>query len=50
MSRAIKFRGQTRRKGEKVKLDGTPVESNWIIIVVTLGNNFDAISGIRIPP
>lgn len=30
MSRAIKFRGQTRRKGEKVKLDGTPVESNWV--------------------
>lgn len=28
--RTILFRGQTRRKGEKVKLDGTPVGSNWV--------------------
>lgn len=28
--REILFRGQTRRKGEKVKMDGTPVESNWV--------------------
>lgn len=28
--REILFRGQTRRKGEKVRLDGTPVESNWV--------------------
>lgn len=26
----ILFRGQTRRKGEKCRLDGTPVESNWV--------------------
>ena len=26
----ILFRGQTRRKGEKVRMDGTPVESNWV--------------------
>lgn len=28
--REILFRGQTRRKGEKVRIDGTPVESNWV--------------------
>ena len=28
--REILFRGQTRRKGEKVRLDGTPLESNWV--------------------
>ena len=28
--REIKFRGQTRRKGEKVRLDGTPVGGNWV--------------------
>lgn len=27
--REILFRGQTRRKGEKVRMDGSPVESNW---------------------
>lgn len=37
MSRVIKFRGQTRRKGEKVKLDGTPVESNWVYGGIFLG-------------
>ena len=26
--REILFRGQTRRKGEKARMDGTPVESN----------------------
>ena len=30
MSREFLFRGQTRKKGEKVRLDGTPVESNWV--------------------
>lgn len=30
MDREILFRGQHRRKGEKVKLDGTPVESKWV--------------------
>ena len=29
MSREFLFRGQTRKKGEKVRLDGTPIESNW---------------------
>ena len=28
--REILFRGQTRRKGEKVRMAGTPVESNWV--------------------
>ena len=28
--REIKFRGMTRRKGEKVRLDGTPVDGNWV--------------------
>lgn len=28
--REILFRGQTRKKGEKVSLDGTPVDSNWV--------------------
>lgn len=28
--REILFRGQTRRKGEKVRMDGFPVGSNWV--------------------
>lgn len=28
--REILFRGQTRRKGEKVRLDGIPVDGNWV--------------------
>lgn len=28
--REILFRGQTRRKGQKVWTDGTPVDSNWV--------------------
>lgn len=28
--RDILFRGQTRKKGQKVWMDGTPVESNWV--------------------
>lgn len=28
--REILYRGQTRRKGEKVRLDGTPVDGNWV--------------------
>ena len=28
--REILFRGQTRRKGQKVWMDGTPVDSNWV--------------------
>lgn len=30
VSREILFRGQTRKKGEKVRLDGTPIDSNWV--------------------
>ena len=28
--REFLFRGQTRRKGEKVRMDGSPVASNWV--------------------
>ena len=28
--RELLFRGQTRRKGQKVWMDGTPVDSNWV--------------------
>ncbi len=28
--REILFRGQTRKKGEKVRLDGLPIDSNWV--------------------
>lgn len=28
--REILFRGQTRRKGERIRLDGTKVDSNWV--------------------
>ena len=28
--REILFRGQTRRNGQKVWMDGSPVESNWV--------------------
>lgn len=28
--REILFRGQTRRKGQKVWMDGSPVDSNWV--------------------
>ena len=28
--REIFFRGQTRRKGEKVRISGEPVDSNWV--------------------
>ena len=31
------FRAQTRRKGEKVWMDGTPVDSNWVQGGVALG-------------
>lgn len=30
MRESILFRGQTRKKGERVRLDGTPVPSNWV--------------------
>ena len=28
--REILYRGQTRKKGEKVRLDGIPVDGNWV--------------------
>ena len=28
--RKLLFRGQTRRKGEKVRMNGEPVSSNWV--------------------
>lgn len=30
MSRQILFRGQTRKKGERVKMNGKPLPSNWV--------------------
>ena len=30
MNREILFRGQTRKKGEKLRLDGSPVDGNWV--------------------
>jgi uncharacterized phage protein (TIGR01671 family) len=37
--REILFRGQTRRKGEKVWLDGSPVDSNWVYGGIFPNNN-----------
>lgn len=37
--REILFRGQTRRKGEKVQLDGSPVGSNWVYGGIFPNNN-----------
>lgn len=39
--REIKFRGQTRRKGEKVRLDGTPIDGNWVYGGVMCNKNRD---------
>lgn len=39
----ILFRGQTRRKGEKCRLDGTPVESNWVYGGVLQGKSDHSI-------
>ena len=30
MNREILFRGQTRKRGEKVCMDGTPVDGHWV--------------------
>lgn len=43
--RELLFRGQTRRKGEKVRMDGTPVESNWVYGGVFQGPNHSVIYG-----
>ena len=46
MSREILFRGQTRRKGEKVWMDGRPVDSNWVFGGVLQGRGaFSIIYG-----
>lgn len=37
------FRAQTRRKGEKVWMDGSPVASNWVQGGVALGKGFFSI-------
>lgn len=41
--REILFRGQTRRKGEKVWMDGSPVESNWVYGGVLCGSGDHSI-------
>lgn len=43
--REILFRGQTRKKGEKVRMDGTPVESNWVYGGIFQGQNHSVIYG-----
>lgn len=43
--REILFRGQTRRKGEKVWMDGSPVESNWVYGGIFQGLNRSVIYG-----
>lgn len=43
--REILFRGQTRRKGEKVWMDGSPVDSNWVCGGVFQGPNRSVIYG-----
>ena len=45
--REILFRGQTRRKGEKVRMDGTPVESNWVYGGIFQGQNMSVIYGYK---
>lgn len=41
--REILFRGQTRRKGKKVRMDGSLVESNWVYGGVFQGPNRSVI-------
>ena len=43
--REILFRGQTRRKGEKVRMDGSPVESNWVYGGIFQGPNRSVMYG-----
>lgn len=43
--REILFRGQTRRKGEKVWMDGSPVDSNWVYGGIFQGPNMSVIYG-----
>ena len=39
MSKNILFRGQTRKKGEKVTMSGTPIPSNWVFGGIFPQNN-----------
>ena len=41
--RKILFRGQTRRKGEKVRMDGSPIASNWVYGGVLQGSGDHSI-------
>ena len=41
--REILFRGQTRKKGEKVRLDGSPVDGNWVYGGVNQGKGNHSI-------
>lgn len=43
MNREILYRGQLRRKGEKVRLDGTPFESKWVYGGVCQFNDYSSI-------
>lgn len=43
--REILFRGQTRRFGEKVRMDGKPLESNWVYGGLFQGPNKSVIYG-----
>lgn len=47
--REILFRGQTRRKGQKVRMDGTPVDSNWVYGGICLGTGDFSIIYTRDP-
>lgn len=41
--REIIFRGQTRRKGERVRMNGEPVEGNWVYGGVFMGTGDHSI-------
>lgn len=50
--REILFRGQERRKGEQIRMDGTPVESIWVFGCVSHrdnDSNFSVIYPYRNP-
>lgn len=42
MSKNILFRGQTRKKGEKVTMSGTPIPSNWVYESIELTGFYDS--------
>ena len=39
----VLFRGQTRCKGEKVRMDGSPIDSNWVYGGVLRGSGDHSI-------